>query len=532
VIELNCCNFYFRVDGSAHIGGGHIYRCMTLALSLQQLGSKCHFICSPHTGNFVNKLQQYQLTVSLLSQTTLTLHEEITECRQIIENEIRNQSRHSSEHFNILVVDHYDLDESFESALYGLCHFCVVIDDLANRSHDCDLLLDQSIGRQTADYQHLVSQRCNQLLIGSHNALLRNQFKLVRKTAIHRRLTTSIITKILIALSATDPDNITLLVLNHLAQSNVAKNLCFIVILSSNAPHLEQVKAFINESNLTIELLIDVDDIAHHYLQADIAIASAGTAFLERCSVALPCLLIELAENQHHIAEYLKQNDLVLATIERQKLSFELTATLEQILNTIKHDLVYYQNHCRKIHQLCDGNGVTNLIKAIQHLPYQQTVTLRPVIKSDEQQLLKWQQIPITRKYSRNPQAPTPEQHHLWFTRIFEQKTSPFYIITENHQAVGFIRLEPSSKKFDGISSLCYEVSIAIAPVYFGRQLGVKALNLLANLHPDKNIVAYIHPDNIASQRCFIKAGFVLLTSDENWYIYPNFNHKRVINAI
>ena len=48
-----------------------------------------------------------------------------------------------------------------------------MIDDLANRSCDCDLLLDQTFGRNASDYEGLVPETA-EILAGAAYALLRH----------------------------------------------------------------------------------------------------------------------------------------------------------------------------------------------------------------------------------------------------------------------------------------------------------------------------------------------------------------------
>jgi UDP-2,4-diacetamido-2,4,6-trideoxy-beta-L-altropyranose hydrolase len=55
-------------------------------------------------------------------------------------------------------------------------HKIFVIDDLANRKHDCDVLLDQNyFSNQEKRYQNLISKDCH-MFCGPRHTLLRKEF--------------------------------------------------------------------------------------------------------------------------------------------------------------------------------------------------------------------------------------------------------------------------------------------------------------------------------------------------------------------
>jgi len=72
----------------------------------------------------------------------------------------------------LLVVDDYKFDAKFEGAARPWADKVLVIDDLANRSHDADLLVDRSSGSVQQRYDELVPTAC-EVLCGSSYALIR-----------------------------------------------------------------------------------------------------------------------------------------------------------------------------------------------------------------------------------------------------------------------------------------------------------------------------------------------------------------------
>ena len=75
-----------------------------------------------------------------------------------------------------LITDHYAIDFRWHAKLRGAVRRIMAIDDLADRAHDADLLLDQSDPTETAArYRDLVPRSCV-LLLGPRYALLRSEF--------------------------------------------------------------------------------------------------------------------------------------------------------------------------------------------------------------------------------------------------------------------------------------------------------------------------------------------------------------------
>ena len=170
----------FRVDASLKMGTGHVMRCLALAQMLKENGANVEFICRKHKGSLIEKIRSGGFVVH-----ELEVFEEI---------EVDNKLAHShwlgatqqqdandcidmlkAEKSDWIVVDHYALDEQWQKRLKPYYEKLMVIDDLADRKHQCDILLDQTFGRQQEDYSELTPKDC-QLLLSSKYALLRPEF--------------------------------------------------------------------------------------------------------------------------------------------------------------------------------------------------------------------------------------------------------------------------------------------------------------------------------------------------------------------
>lgn len=85
-----------------------------------------------------------------------------------------------------------------------------------------------------------------------------------------------------------------------------------------------------------------------------------------------------------------------------------------------------------------------------------------------------------------------------------------FYFIQKDDLDAGVIRLNRQSDNN-------FEVSVFIAPEFYGLGLATKALKMVRLLHPDLNLLAYVMPANKASIKLFQKAGYS--NHKDDWFI-------------
>lgn len=311
----------FRADASLEIGSGHVMRCLTLADALHEQGAQCHFLCREHPGHLCELIEGrgYKVHRLLPRKETETgvdadfspepepAHapwlgaswaQDATACLPILTELAPSW----------LVVDHYALDHRWETAvlerLSGPRPPLLVIDDLADRHHIADLLLDQNLGRQAADYRGLVPEACR-VLAGPGYALLRPEFREWRAASLSRRADKPRLQRLLINLGGVDKDNVTGQVLDALTACDLPDALQISVVMGATAPWLEDIKAQAANLPWSTEVVVNVDDMARRMAEADLAIGAAGSTSWERCCLGLPTLMVVLAENQQAIAETL-----------------------------------------------------------------------------------------------------------------------------------------------------------------------------------------------------------------------------------
>jgi UDP-2,4-diacetamido-2,4,6-trideoxy-beta-L-altropyranose hydrolase len=312
-------NIAIRTDASLQIGTGHVMRCLTLAEALRKKGAQVNFICRRHKGNLTDRISSQGFNVHVLEVTENSvkpaspgnLEDENTlshtqwlaasqtqdadECRPLLDAISPDW----------LIVDHYGIDQAWQLALKGTYKKLMVIDDLADRNHQCDLLLDQTYGRLPQDYLDMVPAHC-QLLLGSRYALLRPEFAQWRRYSLDRRAEPQL-KNLLISMGGVDPHNVTGGVLDALKTCELPKDLEITVVMGETTPHLEVVQSQAKEMPYKTQVKVGVNNMAEIMSNADLAIGAAGATTWERCCLGLPSILMVLADNQIIIAQLISQ---------------------------------------------------------------------------------------------------------------------------------------------------------------------------------------------------------------------------------
>ncbi|XEG71204.1 UDP-2,4-diacetamido-2,4,6-trideoxy-beta-L-altropyranose hydrolase [Pseudomonas sp. abacavir_1] len=302
-------NIVFRTDASLKMGSGHLMRCLTLADALKAQGAHCHFICREHLGHLNNFVLERQHSLHVLPFSVRDMVDDPfapVHARWLgvpwYEDAEQTVAVLKTIQADWLVVDHYALEARWEQEISGYCNRLMVLDDLADRSHHCDLLLDQSLGRTPKDYHDLIPDTCR-LLLGSSYALLRPEFSELRTQNLASRKNRSL-SKILISMGGVDASNATGLVLQLLSPI-VDPNWQIQIVMGANAPWLSDVRRQVELMPCLTQLLVNTSDMASLMSDADIAIGAAGSTSWERCCLGLPTIMLILADNQRLIGQHL-----------------------------------------------------------------------------------------------------------------------------------------------------------------------------------------------------------------------------------
>jgi len=304
--------FAFRVDAAIGIGIGHLMRCLTLADALADQGHSCHFLTRARSGDRQDLILERGHTLLLLPQAKPAVygaHPNPPAHAAWLGVGWREDAAATAKILTALkpgwvILDHYALDALWEKTAIPAGVRLAVIDDLADRPHRADLLLDQNLGRQESDYAGLLPDGC-QVLVGPRYALLRPEFAKKRPEAHERRKTLA--TKhLLITLGGVDKDNATGGILAALSNIHLPDGFHITVVMGRQAPFLEDVRQQAKAMPCPTEVCLDVKDMASLMVAADFCIGAAGSTAWERCALGLPSAMLVLAENQIEIARYLE----------------------------------------------------------------------------------------------------------------------------------------------------------------------------------------------------------------------------------
>ncbi|MDD2976745.1 UDP-2,4-diacetamido-2,4,6-trideoxy-beta-L-altropyranose hydrolase [Aquabacterium sp.] len=360
--------FVFRVDASLQMGVGHVMRCLTLADALKARGARSLFVCRTHHGNLID---------FIVSRG----HEVVGLPAQARANDMAPTEPHKSEprhalwvgaswqldaqqtidalngrHVDVLVVDHYGLDARWEARLRPLCSRLFAIDDLADRPHAVDMLLDQNLGRVAADY---VDSKCR-LLIGPRYVLLRPEFAAWRERGLARR-SAPFIRQVLVSMGGVDAANATCKVLDALSFSALPHNCRLIVVMGSQAPWLEQVRVSAARLPWSVDVKVGVSNMAELMAASDLAIGAAGSTSWERCALGLPALMLVLADNQREAAAALEATHAARSV----ELDEHLPDTLRVFIDTCLSSPDALASMSHSAASIVDGLGVERVIAAL-----------------------------------------------------------------------------------------------------------------------------------------------------------------------
>lgn len=359
----------FRADASLEMGTGHVMRCLTLAQALRQRGAHCRFICRMLPGNLIDFIRGRGFEVHALpveqqahenGEPPLLGHAAWLGTDWKTDADVTRDAL-GARVVDWLIVDHYALDARWERQLRPACRRLMVIDDLADRSHDCDVLLDQNLGRDAEDYAALVPQHCT-CLAGPHYALLRPEFAELREYSLRRR-EAPVLKQILISMGGVDKDNATSKVLEALRDVSLPQGCRIMVIMGAQAPWLEQVRALAASLSCPTEVRVNIDDMAQVMADSDLAIGAAGSTSWERCCLGLPAIVLVLAENQIESSKALQVDGLAVVVPSATASQAALTEAFTSGLRDIRAS---YPDISLKCAATCDGRGTQRLTEILE----------------------------------------------------------------------------------------------------------------------------------------------------------------------
>lgn len=349
----------FRCDASVQIGSGHFMRCLTLAVALKKEGALTRFVSRDLPNHLCDMLVEKGIEFTALKNGPVDKSaDDLAHSHWLRTSQMQDvhdtTDALADQQWAWLVVDHYALDIRWERAMRDKARHIMVIDDIADRRHDCEVLLDQNfyLDMQTR-YLGKVPEHC-QLLLGPRYALLRDEFRKLRENTTPR---TGSVKRILVFFGGVDADNYTGIAIRALAGLGT-KGIHVDVIIGASHPHQAQIKRECAIQGYTCH--VQTSQMANLMAAADLAIGAGGSASWERCCLGLPALLVVLAENQIDIIETLGAIGACAYIRSSEKITEEIMRIeIEKLL--IRNDKLELIS--QRAFDLVDGKGVKRVSK-------------------------------------------------------------------------------------------------------------------------------------------------------------------------
>ena len=424
----------FRADASLAIGSGHVMRCRALAQVLQERGAQVEF-----------------------------------------------KDESGIEAVDWLVVDQYSLDAAWESRMRQKAAKILVIDDLADRRHDCDVLLDQNwFPDAERRYAGRVPARCR-MLLGPRYALLRPEFSRAEK-----RQRDGKVRRVLVSMGGMDPGNETSNAIRLLKGRGVAVD----VAVGAVNPHREEIAHLCAQAGF--ELHLQPSNMAQLMEAADLAIGAGGTTTWERCCLGLPALQLAIAPNQEAHTRALA--DAGLVTYAGRSL------TEHSLLQALGNSEML-KEQSRRVAELVDGLGASRVAAALLASPSTK-IQLRNAQAGDDRLYFDWANDPAVRRQSFDSSPVAWPEHRAWFA----QRLSDSVLLVAQDEAgvpVGQVRFERKG---------AWRVNYSVGAEFRGAGLGAKMLAMaiaeLRRREPGARLQGEIKRDNAASRKVFAALGF------------------------
>ncbi len=311
---------FFRLDSSSQIGFGHLSRCLSFAKALVDSSSTFTsadvvFIVTDCEGNFNYKIEEQGYKTILLPSREI--QSEADDAKLVLE-------KLSSDKAPILIVDHYKLGATFETLVRKKFEKIFVIDDKANRSHDCDYILDQNyrIGFEKA-YDQLTPVHVLKYL-GPKFAILRDEFLQTAPREIKD------LKNVVVFFGGSDYTGETHRFLTTIL--TIHSQYFFHVVLTSGNKKFEEIK---NLSYPHFKLHINPKKFSEIIHSCDFYLGSGGTVTWERMALGVPGAVLSVADNQEQVSYELSLGESPEQFYWGKAWDFDY-AKIEEKLNEIK----------------------------------------------------------------------------------------------------------------------------------------------------------------------------------------------------
>lgn len=421
----------FRTDANSEIGTGHFMRCLTLADAFKKDAVESCFVARELPTHLIQMLQErnidfYGLPLVEAKEPDKLPHSQWLKTSQN-QDALQTIEALGVSKLDWLVVDHYALDQRWERSLRDVASKIMVIDDLADRHHDCDVLLDQNF-YQDMDTRYVgkVPSHC-QLLLGPSYALLRDEFRNQRQ---HVQPRSGDIKNLLVFFGGVDAENYTRLALEAIVASKLACDVDVVVGLQH--PNLQDIEMLCKTRHYACH--VQTHQMAALMAKADLAIGAGGTAMWERCCMGLPSICISTADNQEQQVADLMSEGLIVALQKNQ----DISASIKHALVNLKGDANRLSAMSKSVYEWVDGKGIGK----VSGFLFPQDIEIRIANAIDSKNIFSWRNHQTIRNHSLSPNEIEWSEHEKWFANRCGQTNHPILIGHIEGQDIGVVRFD------------------------------------------------------------------------------------------
>jgi UDP-2,4-diacetamido-2,4,6-trideoxy-beta-L-altropyranose hydrolase len=489
-------NILIRVDASSKIGSGHLMRCLALARGLVKHGASVRFAMRDLSPAMLDMVMP-EFPLSLLparyeSETSEATVESVVPWNDDL---AAVEQALDGDTVDWCIVDHYGLDAAWEDGARAFAQRLMVIDDLANRPHATDILLDQNLTASESAYAGLVSSQCKQLL-GPSYALLRDEF-----AAYEERQPAEPVQHVLVNFGGADPTGETLKVLDALQGLSAVE---VEVVAGKANPAWPAVRDRCKEKGWQAHH--HVDDMAARMRRANIAVGAGGTMTWERAATGLPTVCVAVAANQVANAQLMAECGAQLYVGRSAEVTVPMMAAA---LRKLVDDADLRVSMAQQSRLLVDGRGVDRACTALYEfgngrMPRSMTLRLRRATMADARMLFDWRNEPATRAASHQVEPLSYDSHLGWMQATLANPLRRLLVAEESGKAVGTVRIDFQT----GNLAL---LSWSVAADARGRGVAKRMVSMAIQEVPAEYTVrAEIKSDNVASMKVAEAAGLQL----------------------
>jgi len=488
------------------MGIGHVMRCVTLAGCLRDRGLGILFVCRDHPGNMAELLRERSYDCALLPRSGNAE-------RPAIDSDYGNwlgatQAQDAEQtiralggaHADWLIVDHYGLDSEWEGRMRAHAKNLLVIDDLASRRHDCDILIDQNFTTSTQDrYAGLIPAGCRPLY-GPHFAMLADEY---RRRRINSRPRDGHVSRIMIFFGGSDPLNLTGMALEALYDPEF-RDLEVDVVVGVNNPHRQSLEKSAHGRPGT-RLYGPQPQLADLMAEADLSIGAGGVTTWERMCVGLPSIVVSIAENQVPACLSMAEAGLIVYAGHHAAVGVsDLIAAVRRVVG--EPDLL--AEISSRGRRTVDGWGAQRIVESM-HPTAKDSLCVRPASADDVYQFFLWANDPDVRAQSILGQPISFESHQKWFAEKLRSPDSHLFVMQAGALPVGQIRFDREGNE--------ERIDYSIDKYFRGRRWASRLVELgMSQLPPRPGLIfrAEVKDSNLPSHTVFSRLGFTALPSE------------------